>query len=334
MMQSSNAKEKTVTLSDIYRPIEKELVEVSREFEKELKGYDGFSSIVLEFLLGDRGKMLRPALVLFSAQIGGQFSHCIVKLATSIELLHTATLIHDDVLDEAMLRRRKETLNFRWGNEISVVLGDYVYAKSFIILSELREMKVLQDLIETAKVICMGELGQLVARYDFSLSEEKYVTMIERKTASLISRACELGAYLGGASKEEVERLSQYGLYFGIGFQIVDDCLDLVGDEEKMGKSLGTDIQKGKPTLPLIYLLQKISDAEKKKIKEIIQESQNGEAADEIRRLVARHGTVERSMERARAYMQMAKREVADLKVRQTQESLAHLAEYTLTRSH
>lgn len=321
-----------MTLTEIYQPIEKELVQVDREFEKELKGYDGFSTSILEFLLGDQGKKLRPALVLFSARVGGRMSHDIVKLATAVELLHTATLIHDDVLDEAMLRRKKESLNFRWGNEVSVVMGDYLYAKAFIILSGVEDRKVMRSLTETARVICMGELAQLEKRYDFALSEENYVTMIERKTASLIGSACELGAYLGGAGPEEVTHLSRYGLRYGIGFQIIDDCLDLVGDERKMGKSLGTDIRKGKPTLPLIYLLEEISTDEKRRLKEMVLHSEDGEAVGEIRRLIERYGTLERSMGRAREYIQSAKEEVVDLREDDTRECLMELADFTISR--
>ena len=319
-------------LSEIYRPIEKELMRVDVEFEKELKGYDGFSSTILNFLLGEQGKKLRPALVLFAAKAGGRMSHDIVRLATAVELLHTATLIHDDVLDEAMIRRKKVSLNFRWGNEVSVVMGDYLYAKAFILLSEFKERKVSKALTETARVICMGELAQLEKRYDFTLSEPNYVTMIERKTASLMASACELGAFLGGADPDDVTHLSHYGLQFGIGFQIIDDCLDLVGDEKKMGKSLGTDIRKGKPTLPLIYLLEKISRSEKEKLKEIVVQSQDGEAIGEVRRLIEKYGTLERSMERAREYILSAKKEVAHLRAADTREGLLELAEYTICR--
>ena len=321
-------------LSDIYRPIEKQLKEVDREFEKELKGYDGFSSTILDFLLGEQGKKLRPALVLFCAKVGGRDSHHIIRLATAVELLHTATLIHDDVLDEAMLRRKKVSLNFRWGNEVSVVVGDYIYAKAFIILSELEDSRVFKSLTETARVICMGELAQLEKRYDFTLTEEHYVQMIEGKTASLMASACELGAYLGGAKPAERTHLFRYGRQFGIGFQIIDDCLDLFGDEKKMGKSLGTDIRKGKPTLPLIYLLENISRAEKEKLKEIVIAAQDGEAMDEIRRLIERHGTLERSMQRALEYIFSAKKEAERVDTKQTRDGLMHLADFTLHREH
>ena len=326
--------ETKASLQAIYRSIAKDLTKVDRAFEAELKGYDHFSHEVLTFLLGDPGKRMRPALVLFSAKLGGRIPPIAIQIATAVELLHTATLIHDDVLDEAMIRRKKVSLNFRWGNEVSVVMGDYLYAKAFIILSELEERKVSRALTETARVICMGELAQLEKRYDFSLSEENYVTMIERKTASLMASACELGAFLGGAEAEAAAHLSRYGLQFGIGFQIMDDCLDLVGDEKKMGKSLGTDIRKGKPTLPLIYLLEKISLSEKEKLKEIVLQSQDGEAIGEIRRLIEQYGTLERSMERAHQYIRSAKKELVHLRATETRDCLLQLADFTLEREH
>jgi len=320
-------------LSEIYHPIEKELIQVNETFKGELQGYDRFSSRILDSLMEDRGKRLRPALALFAAKTGDGISPGVLKLATAVELLHTATLIHDDVLDEALLRRKKESVNSRWGNEISVVLGDYLYAKTFIILSEIENKKIWQALTETAKVICMGELSQLERRYDFSLSEKDYVRMIEWKTASLMASACELGAVLGGASAEDAASLSRYGLQFGIGFQIIDDCLDLIGDEREMGKSLGTDLRKGKMTLPLIYLFEKLSSDQINKLKEAILASQDGEASEEVRRLVGIHGSLERSMERARGFFEDAKNQIIRLKERQTKEHLAELAEYTLTRN-
>lgn len=320
-------------LSEIYRPIQKELVLVDREFEKELQGYDGFSSTILEFLCGDQGKKLRPALVLMASRIGGQFSHDVIRLATAVELLHTATLIHDDVLDEALLRRKRPSLNFRWGNEVSVVIGDYIYAKAFIILADLKERGVYRALTETARVICMGELAQLERRYDFTLSEESYISMIDRKTASLIAAACELGSSLGGSDSETAERMARYGRQYGIGFQIIDDCLDLFGDEKSMGKSLRTDIRKGKPTLPLIYLLQEISKKERERLKEKVRQSQDGEAVEEIRTLIIRRGMQERAMARARSYLESAKEEAAQLSDGEVKGFLTCLADYTLSRN-
>lgn len=167
------------TLTEIYRPISRRLGEVDRAFEKQLEGYDHVSNRILDSLLGDPGKKLRPALVLFCSKFGGRMNRRVIQIATAVELLHTATLIHDDVLDEAILRRQKESINSRWGNEISVVLGDYIYSKAFILMSQMGLPMAFQLLSETARTMCIGELAQLVKRYDFALLEREYVRMIQ-----------------------------------------------------------------------------------------------------------------------------------------------------------
>ncbi|MFH1857657.1 MAG: polyprenyl synthetase family protein [Candidatus Omnitrophota bacterium] len=317
-------------LTDIYKPIQEELVQVGREFEKELRGYDGFSTTILNFLIKESGKKLRPALALISAKAGGRVTQDVVSLATAVEVLHTATLIHDDVLDEAALRRRKESLNVRWGNDVSVVIGDYLYAKAFILLATLKDMRPVHALTETARIMCMGELSQLEHRYDFTLSEGAYLSMIERKTASLIATACELGAHLGGADEKTIEPLSRYGRLFGIAFQIIDDCLDLVGSEKRLGKSLGTDVRKGKPTLPLIYLLQEMSGPEREKFEQLFRDSGDPNIMEEIRRLIQKRGTLERSFQRARSYLRSAKDAISDLRAQESREFLVQIADYTL----
>ena len=325
--------ETKASLQAIYRSIAKDLTKVDRAFEAELKGYDHFSHEVLTFLLGDPGKRMRPALVLFSARLGGRIPPIAIQIATAVELLHTATLLHDDVLDEALLRRRKESVNSRWGNEISVVVGDYIYSKAFLLLSRLDGTIAFRTLSETARVMCIGELAQLVKRYDFALLEKEYFRMIELKTASLISRSCELGAMVGGASQRTVSRMARYGLQFGIGFQIIDDCLDLVGEEKRVGKSLGTDIQKGKPTLPLIYLLKSLSSRDKEALKRIMMESQDGRAVAEVRRLAIKQGALDRSLACAKGYFEKAKEMLVGIPEGGAKQNLSDLADYTLGRS-
>ena len=182
--------------------------------------------------------------------------------------------------------------------------------------------------------MCIGELAQLVKRYDFSLLEKEYFRMIEFKTASLMGRSCELGALSNGCSRSIGRQVARYGLKFGIGFQIIDDCLDLVGEENRVGKSLGTDIQKGKPTLPLIYLLRALSSQDQKQLKEIMLESKDGKAIAEVRRLAIHHGALDRSLQCARGYFEKAKRAVVSLPKRSARQSLLELADYTLTRTH
>ena len=323
------------TLEEIYRPIANDLAKVEKAFKTQLQGYDHFSEEVLSFLLGDPGKRMRPALVLLTAGLKGRaIGPLAIQIATAVELLHTATLLHDDVLDEALLRRRKERINSRWGNEIPVVVGDYIYAKAFLLISHMKMPGAFGLLSETAKVMCIGELAQLVKRFDFALLEKEYFRMIEFKTASLIQRSCELGARVACASTGVIRHAAEYGRQFGIGFQIVDDCLDLVGEESRVGKSLGTDIQKGKPTLPLIYLLQRLPNKDQARLKEVMRESQDGEAVKEVRRLVLHYGTLEASLRCAKGYFEKAKARALGLPRGETKDSLLDLADYTLRRTH
>ena len=182
--------------------------------------------------------------------------------------------------------------------------------------------------------MCIGELAQLIKRYDFGLLEREYVRMIQFKTASLMERSCQLGAVVGGASRETARHLAAYGLHFGIGFQIIDDCLDLTGNEDHVGKSLGTDIQKGKPTLPLIYLLRSISGREKKDLKAIMLESKDGKAVAEVRRLAHQHGALDRSLLVAEGYFKKAQRALKKVPNGRARQALADLADYTLSRKY
>ncbi len=207
------------------------------------------------------GKRLRPALALLGAKLGYEVSkdrdrarRASIKLAVSVEMIHTATLLHDDVIDGATLRRGLTTLNAKWGDTLSVLSGDYLYSKAFCLLSELDHPKVLRLMSDTARLVCEGEVSQIQHQYDLALTRASYLKIIEWKTASLMGAAAEAGALLGGATEAQARRLGIFGTNFGLAFQILDDTQDLVGDQEALGKSLGTDLALGQMTLPLLYL--------------------------------------------------------------------------------
>ena len=189
-----------------------------------------------------------------SLPLAGRGSARAVKLATSVEMIHTATLLHDDVIDGATLRRGLTTLNAKWGDTLSVLSGDYLYSKAFCLLSELDHPLVLKLMSDTARLVCEGEVAQIQHQYDLTLTRASYLKIIEWKTASLMGAAAQAGALLGGASGAKARRLGVFGTNFGLAFQILDDTQDLVGDPERLGKSLGTDLALGQMTLPLLYL--------------------------------------------------------------------------------
>lgn len=216
------------------------------------------------YLITAGGKRLRPALVLLAGAAGhAPRRQALIDAATSVELIHTATLIHDDIIDHSQLRRSQPTFHARWGTERAVLMGDYLYATAFTLLARLDSPQVMQIMADVCQELCRGELREVEARFRLDLSEEEYLQIIHDKTASLIGGCCRSGAVLGGAGAEVVERLAQFGTSFGLAFQIIDDCLDLTGDQERLGKSILTDLDKGALSLPIIYLTQQLSSRER-----------------------------------------------------------------------
>jgi octaprenyl-diphosphate synthase len=200
------------------------------------------------------GKQLRPAMVLLAGKAVGEISAAHITVAKVVELIHTATLVHDDILDGAALRRRVPTLNALHGSEISVLLGDYIYARAFHMSVQLEDPTCSRLLAEVTRIVCQGEIVQTLHRFDVEWTEEQYFRVIRDKTASLYGAACRLGGHYADGNEAVLDALETYGVQLGTAFQIVDDCLDLAGEEEVVGKSLGTDFTKGKLTLPLLRL--------------------------------------------------------------------------------
>jgi octaprenyl-diphosphate synthase len=263
------------TLRTLYVPIAKELEQVENLLHNELRSDHPFVDQLVKhgFRLG--GKRLRPALLLLAGKACGNLREEHFVLGAVVELIHTATLIHDDVLDEATIRRHLDTVNARWDNEASVLLGDYLFARSICLASTLNDLFATQVLSATARIMCEGELRQIENRGDYNLREEQYLSIIGNKTAELIACSCRLGAYYAGANAETVEAFRLYGYHLGVAFQIADDVLDLLGDENTVGKSLGTDLLKQKATLPLIRLLDQASPGERKELLDMLSDSGN-----------------------------------------------------------
>jgi len=299
-------------LSEMYKPIKADLDRVEDVLRACLATEGTLVYQVSRSLLGASGKRLRPALVLLSSKIGDKGEDNVIYLAAAIELIHTASLIHDDVIDKADLRRKEATVNSKWGNEFSVLFGDYIYSKAFFLLARIEESEILSSLSRATSIMCEGEMIQIAERYNWDLSEAEYLSIIGKKTASLFSASCELGALLGGADSEKVNALSRYGSNFGIAFQIVDDCLDITGEEKDLGKSLGSDLQGGKMTLPLISLLNLVSERERKEVKSLLQSKDRSAPQAQIGQMALEYRAIDYSLDKARAYIDQAK---GDLKI-------------------
>ncbi len=319
-------------LDQIYAPIESELKEFTRSFEKELESSDPLINQIHQHLLKMAGKFLRPVLVILSSKLekNGRGSAAI-DLAVAIELIHTATLIHDDIIDNSELRRNQPSVYIKWGREISIVSGDYLYAKAFLKLAGLKDVWVNQAFAACAGVICEGEMKQIERRNNFLISEKEYLTIIHQKTAALFQAACMGGAYFSGAGKENVEKLGSYGFRLGMAFQIVDDCLDLVGETESLGKTVGLDIYKNDVTLPLLYLFQSLGEQERKGLLEELQKDGAG-LFEKIKELAIQNKAVDRAMDKARGYIEGALGDLEAVKDSAPRESLANLAHYCLER--
>ena len=211
---------------------------------------------VAEYIVNAGGKRLRPSLVLLSASALGYRGTAHHELAAIVELIHTSTLLHDDVVDESDLRRGRETANALFGNAASVLVGDFLYSRTFQMMVDVGDMRVMRVLSEATNVIAEGEVLQLMNCHDADVDEQRYLQVIRYKTAKLFEAAAQIGAIIGGASPETEQRLAEYGMHLGTAFQLIDDVLDYSGAEVETGKHLGDDLAEGKPTLPLIYVMQ------------------------------------------------------------------------------
>jgi len=315
-------------LKKIYSPIKKELQRIEGELRNQLlSSKDKFILEVNRYLLDGAGKMVRPSLVLLCAKTTNYWDEKAIPAATALELIHTASLVHDDVLDEADLRRKKATLNTKWGNESAILTGDYLYFKAFSILSQLEVPKISSIVSFAAGQMCEGEIIQTCKTYKLNLSEEDYLEIIEKKTASLISASCKVGAVLSRNHLPAQEALANYGLNFGMAFQIIDDCLDLVSPPDKMGKSTYKDFVQGKMTLPLIYLVRRLIKEDKQKINGFFHKDR-----EEIVNLLREYKAIEQSWQKAKEYLVRAKDQLKVLQASEAKEALSSLSDYLLKR--
>jgi octaprenyl-diphosphate synthase len=264
----------SVDLQTVYAPIRNELAQVEDILREELSSETPFVDQLLEhsWLLG--GKRMRPAFVLLSAGYFGAVKRPALQMAAALEMVHTATLVHDDILDEADTRRHEPTANSKWGNKVGVLLGDYLFTHSFHVASLSQSVEAVRLLAASSNRVCEGEMRQNAWRGNFELSEADYFQMVSDKTAELTACACHVGALLSGASEKQAEEFRNYGLHLGIAFQIIDDLLDVAGHADTVGKTLGTDLLNQKPTLPVIHCLATLPDAEQAELLKVLGSGQ------------------------------------------------------------
>lgn len=292
-------------LSDLLRPIARELDWVEQELVEQVGGFDSRVHGYVDYVVRNSGKRLRPTLALLSGGATGRIYDGHVTLGVIVELIHIATLVHDDVLDEAELRHGTRTANSRWGNEISVLLGDCLFAHALKLAASYPTTEVCRRISEATNTVCAGEIVQTERRFDLNLTVDQYLDIINMKTAALFAVSCELGARLNGSPPSVVEELREFGTNLGIAYQIYDDCVDIWGQESQAGKSLGTDMKKGKLTLPYLLLLRGFQAEERRRIGQVIF-SERSEQRAHLLQEVSRNGVAAETRQVIDAYISRA----------------------------
>jgi octaprenyl-diphosphate synthase len=324
----------SLDLSQIFEPIRADLEAVDREFGRHVQSHVELIPKIGSYIQTSGGKRIRPAVLLMAARLSGYQGERAVLYAAVVEFIHTATLVHDDIIDDSALRRGRQAVHSRWGNDITVLLGDYLYIKSMA-------MALTHDTLELVRVLCdvtlhmiEGELYQLTKNGDATISEEEHFDIIRRKTAFLFGGCSQIGGMLGGISAEQEQALREYGFNLGIAFQLVDDLLDFTGDVEAVGKPIGSDLREGKVTLPLIHLLRQADGAAARLIVDDIMAARNvtKEQWSELLRALKDHASIDYAYRRAVEYADRAKKHLYAFPPSCERDALLALPDYVLSR--
>ncbi len=314
-----------------FRRIDVPLRQVRRAIGESLqtRGARAELTSFFDHLQAGSGKMLRPGLVLLAGECFGTLTDAHIQVAAMVEMIHHATLLHDDVLDEGCQRRGIPTANYLWGNESAVLLGDFLLSQVFRMAAEL-ESPVAKILAQTAARVCEGELRQTVHKKNWTLTEAQYLEIITQKSASFFGGCCRLGALLSHADAGQIEAVAQFGLLAGIAFQITDDLLDIAGDESHMGKTLQSDFAKDKPTLAVIHLLRTFDAAHQGQVRALL-ESPDG-TGRELVALLERAGSLRYAREQAAEYVAQALQALTEVPSSPAKEALIETARFMANR--
>jgi octaprenyl-diphosphate synthase len=317
----------------IYARVSSDLARIEDEINRLLESDIPLISLVARYIMGSGGKRLRPLLMILSSRVCGYNGNDDASLAVVFEFLHAATLLHDDVVDHAEFRRSRPAANTIWGNPAVVLVGDFLYSKSIQIAVGYRDIRILKVLLDATTRMSEGEVLQLVNSDNLEIRESEYLETVTRKTAELISAACQAGAILGGGGPAEERALVSYGLNLGIAFQLIDDTLDFTGEAKELGKPVGNDLQEGKATLPLIYAFENAKAAERLRLRQIFtSEHIAAKELSEIGSLVERNGGIEYTNNKACAHSLKAKEALRVFPRGPVKETLEDIADYVICR--
>jgi octaprenyl-diphosphate synthase len=317
----------------IYAQIRPDLGRIEEEINRHLTSSVPLIASVGRYIMGSGGKRLRPLLMILAARLCGYRGQQDAPLAIVFEYVHAASLLHDDVVDKAEFRRNNPAANAIWGNPAVVLVGDFLYSKSILMAVGYNSIKILRVLTEATTKMSEGEVLQLIHADNLEIDEKEYLEVITRKTAVLISAACQVGAIFGGGSEAQEEALRSYGHHLGIAFQLIDDSLDFTGKLEELGKPIGNDVQEGKATLPLIHALHHSQPEEREQLQKIFSaEKIFPKDFERMQDLVVRTGGIERTVRLAMEHVQQAKNVLNIFDENPTKEVLSDIADYVIYR--
>jgi octaprenyl-diphosphate synthase len=316
----------------IIDPVEPFLEAVSYRLVQQVNAFDPDIVPYADYALNGHGKHLRPALVALSAQAVGRPEEAHTTVAVIIEMVHLATLVHDDVMDEAEIRRGKLTFAANWGNDVAVLFGDCLFARALTLAASFPTPEICRAVATATNTVCSGEILQTQHKGDFQFTREQYFKVLEMKTAELFALSCDLSAFLSGAASEQRNALREFGLAFGTAYQVFDDCVDLFGTEAAAGKSLGTDLAKGKLTLPVLMVWEKAELVERERLESLVQAWAPG-SMSVASKLLAKYETLAASVQIVHEYLAKARQAIKDLPQSVGRDSLLALTEYLAHQS-
>lgn len=325
--------EKSPSLRRLYNNIMKDLEEVELELRLFPRSPNKLISDISTYLFQTNGKRIRPALLLLCSKLLGYKGKEHILMSTLVEAIHTASLIHDDIIDNSKIRRGRDSIHARWGPNITVLLGDYLYIKALGLSLQSEHRQIIQILTSISARMVEGELTEYYLSGNLELAEKDYLDIINKKTASLFSASCRIGGILGKASKKEENYLAEYGANLGMSFQIIDDLLDFTGDEKTLGKPILCDLSEGRITLPLIYTLNNDGRENKKRVIELLkQKNQDRESLEEVLKIVKSNGALDYTHKKAEEFSHKSREIISQFPKSTQQEALSLLSEFILKR--
>jgi octaprenyl-diphosphate synthase len=329
---SVDLKKEQAKLEDLYQNIFPFLLQTERTLQDVATRGKGMIPEIVNYVVQAGGKRLRPALVVLSAQLGGSQSDDAITVGAASELIHLATLIHDDIVDRAVLRHQKPTAAVQFGDEVAILLGDYLYVEAFSLLSSINDPQLVDLFARSTRTMCQGEINQVSRRFQLDLSLSEYLSFIDNKTATLMGAAMRGGARLARLSTDQSTSLGHYGWNLGMAFQIIDDTLDLVGEEDLTGKTLRTDLTNGKLTLPLIWLREKLVTAEREEFLKCLGDPTT-ENVQRIISWVKDAGGIKEGLRQAASFATQAKAALNHFPESTPKQTLTAIAQYIVTRT-